>query len=236
MVGSDGPTHHGLLDIGFLRIMPNMVLTAPANEIETKLALEFALGQDKPVVIRYPKDFVPQQEFIRTACSKPFRLGKSVLVKRSKKSAVAIVSYGSVLTEALRAAELLAEDGIAVDVINGRFAAPVDEKIVSLLEQGKGIITVEDHASACGFGSAVLELAAASSHSPKAIRLLGAPRRFIGHNSREQQFMEAGINADKIAETVKEMLTARNPEIEIRSIKQVQVTKVQKSKPRILNI
>jgi len=236
MVGSDGPTHHGLLDIGFLRIMPNMVLTAPANEIETKLALEFALGQDKPVVIRYPKDFVPQQEFIRAACSKPFRLGKSVVVKRSKKSAVAIVSYGSVLTEALRAAELLAEDGIAVDVINGRFAAPVDKKIVSLLEQGKGIITVEDHASACGFGSAVLELAAASSHSPKAIRLLGAPRRFIGHNSREQQFMEAGINADKIAETVKEMLTERSPEIETRSIKQVQVTKVQKSKPRILNI
>ncbi|MCH8118606.1 MAG: 1-deoxy-D-xylulose-5-phosphate synthase [Planctomycetes bacterium] len=236
MVGSDGPTHHGLLDIGFLRIMPNMVLTAPANEIETKLALEFALGQDKPVVIRYPKDFVPEQEFIRAACSKPFTLGKSVVVKRSKKSAVAIVSYGSVLTEALRAAELLAEDGIAVDVINGRFAAPVDEKIVSLLEQGKSIITVEDHASACGFGSAVLELAAASSHSPKAIRLLGAPRRFIGHNSRAQQFMEAGINADKIAETVKEMLTVRSPEIDIRSIKQVQVTKVQKSKPRSLNI
>ena len=236
VVGLDGPTHHGLLDIGFLRIMPNMVLTAPANEIETKLALEFALGQDKPVVIRYPKDFVPQQEFIRAACSKPFRLGKSVLVKRSKKSAVAIVSYGSVLTEALRAAALLAEDGIAVDVINGRFAAPVDEKIVSLLGQGKGIITVEDHASACGFGSAVLELAAALSHSPKAIRLLGAPRRFIGHNSRTQQLMEAGINADKIAETVKEMLTARSPEIEIRSINQVQLTKVQKSKPRILNI
>ncbi|MFH1882745.1 MAG: 1-deoxy-D-xylulose-5-phosphate synthase [Planctomycetota bacterium] len=206
MVGSDGPTHHGLLDIGFLRIMPNMVLTAPANEIETKVALEFALGQDKPVVIRYPKDFVPQQEFIRAACSKPFRLGKSVLVKRSKKSAVAIVSYGSVLTEALRAAELLAEDGIAVDVINGRFAAPVDEKIVSLLEQGKGIITVEDHASACGFGSAVLELAAAKSCSLKAIHLLGAPRRFIGHNSRAQQLMEAGINADKIVETVKEMV------------------------------
>jgi 1-deoxy-D-xylulose-5-phosphate synthase len=236
VVGSDGPTHHGLMDIGFLRIMPNMVLTAPANAIEMKLALEFALGQDKPVVIRYPKEFVPEQEFVRAVCSKPFRLGKSVVVKRSKKSAVAIVSYGSVLTEALRAAALLAEEGIAVDVINGRFAAPVDEKIVSVLEQGKGIITVEDHASACGFGSAVLELAAAKSHSPKAIRLLGAPRRFIGHNSRAQQFMEAGINADKIAETVKEMLTVRSPEIEIRSIKQVQVTKVKKSKTRILNI
>ncbi len=206
VVGSDGPTHHGLLDIGFLRIIPNMVLTGPANEIETKLALEFALGQDKPVVIRYPKDFVPQQEFVKAACAKPFSLGKSVVVKRSKKSAVAIVSYGSVLTESLKAATLLAEDGIAVDVINGRFAAPVDEKIVSLLDQGKGIITVEDHANACGFGSAVLELAAAKSYSPKAIRLLGAPRRFIGHNSRAQQLMEAGINADKIVETAKEML------------------------------
>ncbi|MFB0552342.1 MAG: 1-deoxy-D-xylulose-5-phosphate synthase [Phycisphaerae bacterium] len=206
VVGSDGPTHHGLWDIGFLRIIPNMVLTGPANEIETKLALEFALGQDKPVVIRYPKDFVPQQDFVRAACAKPFSLGKSVVVKRSKKSAVAIISYGSVLTEALKAATLLAEDGIAVDVINGRFAAPVDEKIVSLLGQGKGIITVEDHASACGFGSAVLELAAAKSYSPKAVRLLGAPRRFIGHNSRAQQLMEAGINADKIVETAKEML------------------------------
>jgi len=119
VVGSDGPTHHGLLDIGFLRIMPNMVLTGPANEIETKLALEFALGQDKPVVIRYPKDFVPQQEFVWAACAKPFRLGRSVVVKKTKDSAVAIVSYGCVLTEALKAAALLAEDGIAVDVING---------------------------------------------------------------------------------------------------------------------
>jgi len=206
VVGSDGPTHHGLMDIGFLRIMPNMVLTGPANEIETKLALEFALGQNNPVVIRYPKDLVPQQQYVRAACAKPFSLGKSVAVKRSKKSAVAIVSYGSVLTEALKAATLLAEDDIAVDVINGRFAAPVDEKIVSLLEQGKGIITVEDHASACGFGSAVLELAAAQSYSLKAIRVLGAPRRFIGHNSRAQQLMEVGVNADKIAETAKEMV------------------------------
>jgi len=206
VVGSDGPTHHGLMDIGFLRIMPNMVLIGPADEIETKLALEFALGQDNPVVIRYPKDFVPEQKFVKAACAKPFSLGKSVAVKRSKKSAVAIVSYGSVLTEALRAAELLAEDGIAVDVINGRFAAPVDKKIVSLLNQGKGIITVEDHASACGFGSAVLELAAAQSYSLKAIRVLGAPRRFIGHNSRAQQLMEVGVNADKIAETAKEMV------------------------------
>jgi len=236
VVGLDGPTHHGLMDIGFLRMMPNMVLTAPANEIEMKLVLEFALAENKPVVIRYPKELVPPQKFFRAACATPFKLGKSVVVKKEKDSAIAIVSYGSVLTEALRAAALLAEEGIAVDVINGRFAAPVDEKIILLLEKGKGIITVEDHASACGFGSAVLELAIANSscvlrdayrakqkrnrpHDTDGsasvrripnmrIRLLGAPRRFIGHNSRDAQLMEAGANADKIVETAKEMLKA----------------------------
>ncbi|OHB64313.1 MAG: hypothetical protein A2168_01190 [Planctomycetes bacterium RBG_13_50_24] len=207
-VGSDGPTHHGLMDIGFLRMMPNMVLTAPANDIEMKLALEFALSEGKPVVIRYPKDIVPSKEFVKAACAKPFKLGQSVTIKKSKRSAVAVVSYGNVLTEALKAASLLAEEKIAIDVINGRFAAPVDEKIISLLEQGKSIVTVEDHAVACGFGSAVLELAAEKGCSTESIHLLGAPRRFIGHNSRDVQLMEAGANADKIAETVRKILKA----------------------------
>ncbi len=207
-VGSDGPTHHGLMDIGFLRMMPNMVLTAPANDIEMKLALEFALSEDKPVVIRYPKDIVPPKEFVRAACAKPFKLGKSVTVKSSKRSAVAVVSYGSVLTEVLKAASLLAGEKVVIDVINGRFAAPVDDKIISLLKQGKSIVTVEDHAVACGFGSAVLELAAEKGCSTESIRLLGAPRRFIGHDSRDVQLMEAGANAETIAETVRKILKA----------------------------
>jgi 1-deoxy-D-xylulose-5-phosphate synthase len=203
VVGSDGPTHHGLMDIGYLRMMPNMVLAAPANDVEMKLALEFALSENKPVVIRYPKDKIPPKQYIRASCSRAFKLGKSVVVKRSKNSKVAIVSYGSVLTEALIAADRLAQDNIVVDVINGRFASPVDEKIVSLLKQGKGIVTVEDHAAACGFGSAVLELVAENDCSTKSIRILGVPRRFIGHDSRAEQLKVAGINADNIVETVK---------------------------------
>jgi len=218
VVGSDGPTHHGLMDIGFLRMMPNMVLTAPADEVEMKLALEFALSVDKPVVIRYPKDFVPSRKSVRAASARPFKLGKSVVAKKSKDSALAIVSYGSILTESLEAAELLAKEGIAVDVINARFAAPIDEKIIQLLERGKGIITVEDHTTACGFGSAVLEMAAAKTAVSKqrkadskklnAIRMLGAPRKFIKHDTRPTQLSQAGINAVKIAQTAKEMLHA----------------------------
>jgi len=207
-VGSDGPTHHGLMDIGFLRMMPNLVLTAPANDIEMRRALEFALNEDKPVVIRYPKEIVPPKEMVRAACAKPFKLGKSVTVRRSKNSDVAVVSYGSVLTEALKAAAILAEEKIAIDVVNARFAAPVDDKIVSLLERGKGLVTVEDHAVACGFGSAVLESAADKGCSTESIRLLGSPRKFIGHNARDVQLMQAGVNADKISETVRKMLKA----------------------------
>jgi len=207
-VGSDGPTHHGLMDIGYMRMMPNIVLTAPANDIEMKLALEFALGEKAPVVIRYPKDLIPHDDYVRAVNAQPFRRGKSVTIRRSKHSTVAIVGYGSIITEALKAASILAKDGISVDVINGRFAAPVDEKIVSLIEKGKGIVTVEDHSVACGFGSAVLELAAAGGQSLKDIRVLGAPRRFIRHDARDRQLMEAGVNADGIAETVRKMLKA----------------------------
>jgi hypothetical protein len=82
----------------------------------------------------------------------------------------------------------------------------------------------------------VLELAAANKRSIKNIRVLGTPGRFIGHDSRAQQLMEAGINADKIVETVKEMLSVRKPKIEIQSIKQAKSAKTQKSKSKIVNI
>ncbi|MGA1979634.1 MAG: 1-deoxy-D-xylulose-5-phosphate synthase [Sedimentisphaerales bacterium] len=208
VVGSDGPTHHGLMDIGFLRMMPNMVLTAPADEGELKLALEFALTENKPVCLRYPRDLVPSNEFDRSACDVPFELGRSVVVKSSPNSSVAIVAYGSVLTIALQAAQLLEQDGIDVDVINARFAAPLDGKIISLLSRRKGIITLEDHGLACGFGSAVLEAAAAALPGPiaKQIVTLGMPRTFLKHDSRNAQLMQGGINADKIVQTAKEML------------------------------
>ncbi|HUT30194.1 MAG TPA: 1-deoxy-D-xylulose-5-phosphate synthase [Sedimentisphaerales bacterium] len=208
LVGSDGPTHHGLMDIGFLRMMPNMVLISPADGVELGGALEFALQHDGPVAIRYPKDVVPEPKYVRAASAKPFRLGESVFVKKHKNSVVAIVSYGSVLKEALEAARLLARDGIGADVVNARFAAPIDEKIVSLLAAGKCMITVEDHGVACGFGAAVMEVAAATLKRPLEgpISLVGVPRSLVKHDLRPRQLMKVGVNADKIAELAREML------------------------------
>ncbi len=210
MVGSDGPTHHGLMDIGFLRMMPNMVLVAPATEEEVKLALEFALSSNKPVVIRYPKDVIPEgldSEIIR-ACSEPFELGESVPILEGTNSSVAIVSYGPVLAEAVTAAKQLKAAGVEVDVINARFSAPVDKKIALLLDGGKNIITVEDHRLCCGFGSAVGEKATARNGvgTPKVLRMLGVGREFVRHDSRVNQLNKVGITADKIAQAVRELI------------------------------
>ena len=209
LVGPDGATHHGLMDIGYLRMLPHMVLAAPADAIEMDQALRFALAQEQPVVIRYPKEFVPSEESVRASSEKPFELGKSILVRRGRKSTLAIVSYGSVLTEALKAADVLSSEKIPVDVINARFAAPIDAKLANLVARGKRLITVEDHFVSGGFGSAVLELAATNGQDAGGIRVLGAPRRLIGHHSRSAQLMEAGINADVIVKTAKAMVTTR---------------------------
>jgi 1-deoxy-D-xylulose-5-phosphate synthase len=208
LVGADGPTHHGLMDIGFLRMMPNVLLVGPSDGGELEAALEFALDAGRPVVIRYPKDIVPEDDFERAACAAPFEAGKSVTVRPGEDGGAVIVAYGVVLTEALAAAERLGEEGVETTVINARFAAPIDEKIIRLLEEGKGLVTVEDHRLACGFGSAVLEAAAEAFEGqiPSPIRVLGVPKSFVRHDLRAKQFIEAGITADKIMEVVKEML------------------------------
>ena len=209
MVGADGATHHGLMDIGYMRMLPNMVLTAPADAAEMRHVLQFALTHSQPVVIRYPKEAVPAEQLTPATSEQPFELGKSVLVRRGLGASLAIVTYGTMLTEALEAADKLSSAGIEADVINARFAAPVDEGLLSLLAEGRRLITVEDHYLSCGFGSALLELASTRGCELGRIRVLGAPHCFIGHHSRAAQLMEAGITADEIVKTAKELSIER---------------------------
>ena len=209
LVGADGPTHHGLMDIGFLRMMPNVVLVAPATETEVKGALEFALGANKCVCIRYPKDIVGAKDSESKACRKPFVLGKSVVVRKSADSQIVVVSYGAVLGEAVKAAEVLAGEGIEVEVVNARFAVPVDKKVVAAALAGRCIITVEDHWAACGFGSAVQEAVLAAGGKAGKLRMknLAMGAEFVKPASRAQQLMQAGVNADNIVRTVKELIS-----------------------------
>ena len=108
------------------------------------------------------------------------------------------------LAEAIKAADILARDGIEVDVINARFASPIDDKIISLLKE-KTLVTIEDHRIACGFGSAVMEKAAQAGAVCSSIRVLGFGREFIRHDCRDAQLNQGGLNTDKIVAAVRDL-------------------------------
>ncbi len=212
LVGADGPTHHGLMDIGYLRMMPNLVLCTVANEIEVRHALDFAIRSNRPVCIRYAREILPTGEQ-DDLFDVPFELGTGIAVIQHDKPALAIVCYGSIITEAIRAAGRLEQMRIEADVIHARFAAPIDTDMLDLLnlKSVKGMITVEDHGLACGFGSALLEAAATKPDTPpaKPIKPLGVNRTFVSHDSRQQQLMHCGICADSIIDTARQLINAR---------------------------
>jgi len=196
LVGSDGAVHHGFMDIAYLRPLPGMVLMAPADAAELKAAMELALRLDGPAAIRYPRDEVPGD--LEGPCP-PFELARARTVREGDDAT--LLCCGSLLEAALAAAEELARtEGLEVAVVNARFAKPLDENcIAERIASGRPMIVCEDHAVTGGFGSAVLELAAARGLDAARVRLMGLPDRFIPHASRREQLAAAGLDAEHIA-------------------------------------
>lgn len=203
-VGSDGPTHHGFLDIGFLRMLPNLTVAAPADETELKAALQAAVAGDGPFAIRYPRDAVPAVP----ENNAPYQVGRSAVVRQGDSEFV-LVTLGPILREALQAADLLEKDGLSITVVNARFAKPVDSSLGVWFEQGKTIIFAEDSGIACGFGSAVIEQMLQTAGENASIRqaigkavLLGAPDSFVPAALRCRQLEWMGLTASQLAQTV----------------------------------
>lgn len=213
VVASDGPTHHGMLDIGYMRMLPNVEVICPADGQEVALAIDYAANAKNPIAIRYPKEELGETR-LHPSLSVSFAKGKSVLVCKGT-SRVAIVSVGSVLSEALAAADLLKQEGIEIDVVNARFAKPIDPAIVELFAQDKTVILAEDHSLTCGFGSAVLEAAIqqAAVSDNKAMQqaigkavILAGPDEFIPAASRSRQLEWMGLTAENMVQIVKKII------------------------------
>jgi len=206
MVGSDGPTHHGLADIAYLRPWPNLVLCAPADAGELNECLNFGITHDRAVAFRYPRDealasLVPD--------SPPFELGKAHTL-RTGHDAV-LIAYGVMTVEALKAADLLQARGLRVGVINARFAKPLDEATIGeALAEYPLAFTIEDHFLTGGFGSAVLEFAETMTRARGRIVRLGSPDRFTAHAARRRQLEWVGLTAEKIADRVFAEVGARS--------------------------
>lgn len=199
LVGDDGPTHHGVFDIAYLRHLPGMVLMAPKDGPELGQMIRLALQTDAPCAIRYPKATTPAGRFI--AGSKPLRIGEAETLRTGREAAV--VAYGATVEAAVEAAERLAAQGVEIAVINARFAKPLDEDtLCEAFAAHRFVVTVEDHALAGGFGSAVLELASAAGADTRKLVRLGIPDRFIEHGARKVLLKQLGLDAEGIQQTV----------------------------------
>jgi 1-deoxy-D-xylulose-5-phosphate synthase len=148
LCGPDGPTHHGVFDNSYMRIFPNIVVTAPGDELDVRPLLSFALTHSSPTSIRYPKTAVEKIDRIPA----PVRLGKAEVI--SWGSDGNILACGTLLSDAVKAARLLKADGLDVGVINARFIKPLDEEIVVRALSSGFLVTIEENAEVGGFGSA----------------------------------------------------------------------------------
>jgi 1-deoxy-D-xylulose-5-phosphate synthase len=194
LAGPDGPTHHGAFDLGYLRVLPNMVVMAPADEHDLTRMLDFALHHNGPCAIRYPKAALPKIEGERS----PVELGKSEVFSWSDDGV--ILCCGAMLPAGLEAARVLEAEGIRVGVVNVRFVKPLDSEVVLRAVRECGfVVTVEEAALMTGFGSAVLEAAADAGLNTSRVRRLGIPDRFIEHAERGELLADLGLDGAGIA-------------------------------------
>ncbi len=198
LTGPDGPTHHGIFDIGYLRVFPNIVMMAPGDATEMEPMLEFALQHNGPTSIRYPKATAPSIE----RPPQPIELGKSQMVRWGTDGA--IIACGAMLQHAVSAATKLREQGLDVAVVNARFIKPLDlTMLTKVFEECRFVVTVEEGALIGGFGSAVLEAACAHGWDTRIMRTLGIPDRFIEHGDRNELMAELGLDANGIVAACK---------------------------------
>ena len=202
LTGPDGPTHHGLFDIGYMRLFPNMVCMAPGYASEVDLMLSAALAHDQPCSIRYPKASALQIEHTPT----PVEIGKSETIREGSDGT--IIAFGAMLEQAIAAADAL-EGELDVSVINARFVKPMDlEMVRSALTDGKFVVTIEEGAKMGGFGSAFIECAVAENLDTRSIRILALPDEFIEHGDRGDLFDQHGLSVPKIEQTCREMASS----------------------------
>jgi 1-deoxy-D-xylulose-5-phosphate synthase len=200
LTGPDGPTHHGAFDIAYMRCLPNMMVMAPGDGWDVAPMMEFALAQLSPVSIRYPKANAATIAGQR----QPIELGRSEVLRWGRDGA--IICFGTLLADCVKAADLLAAEGLEVGVVNARFTKPIDREIVERAVRECGfVVTVEEGCLMGGFGSAVLEAASDMSLDTSRIKRLGIPDQFIEHAERSELLADLGLNAAGIAAACREL-------------------------------
>jgi 1-deoxy-D-xylulose-5-phosphate synthase len=207
LAGPDGPTHHGVFDIPYMRVFPNMVVMAPGDQADVQPMLQFALHHTSPTSIRYPKANLEtvQREFA------PIELGKAEIVEEGEDGA--FIVFGAQMPTALKAAHRLRDEGLNLTVVNARFTKPLDKDlIVPLVERMPFVVTVEEGTLEGGFGSAVLEACNAEGVDTRQIYRVGIPDRFIEHAERPELLADLGLDVDGLCQAARRALAKGSEE------------------------
>ena len=198
--GPDGPTHHGVFDIGYMRMFPNMTVMAPGDAHDLREMLKFSLRHAGPCSLRYPKAAAETLAGERL----PLELGKAEVLREAPDGC--IICCGALTGACLQAADRLQRNGLDVAVVNARFVKPLDrETLLPLIEHSPFVVTVEENVLMTGFGGALLEAAAAAGVNTAHVRCLGIPDQYIDHGGREELLAELGLSAEGIAHTCQQM-------------------------------
>lgn len=217
LVGADGPTHHGVFDYSYLRMIPHMTVMAPADENELQHMLKTALALNAPASLRYPRG--EGEGVAMDPAPQVLPVGKGVRLRDGHD--VTILAIGNRVHPALKAAELLQKAGVSAGVVNMRFVKPMDRDLLAqAAAKTARLVTVEDNAIQGGFGSAVLEalteaklpLADADGKGISVLRL-GIPDWFVPHGTQAQLYRMLEIDAEGIARRTAQWLGVSVPEL-----------------------
>lgn len=210
VVGRDGPTHHGVFDLAYLRHIPNITIMAPKSLKELKNMLKFSVDFNAPIAVRYPrgKSLWFKEKYTKFDENDEIKLGKSEVLLKGQK--VAILSVGSMVYPALRAGEKLKNEGFQPTVVNVRFIKPLDEELFRhMFNKHDFVLTVEEGCLNSGFGSAILEYVNCNEFEVK-IRRLGIPDKFVPQGSRKKLLQDLSLSPNGIYKAVKNYAKDKN--------------------------
>ena len=203
VVGSDGPTHHGVFDLSYLRHLPNMTIMAPKDENELQHMLYTAVEHDGPAAVRYPRGNgygVPLDQNLAALA-----IGRGEILRDGTDGAV--LAVGTMVRPSVQAADTLDAEGLRLAVVNARFIKPLDrELIVSLAQKTGTIITVEENALQGGFGTGVMELLEEEGLDNVRVLRLGFPDKYIEQGEQNDLRAMYGLDAAGIADSARRFI------------------------------
>jgi 1-deoxy-D-xylulose-5-phosphate synthase len=200
LVGADGPTHHGVLDLSYLRCVPGLVVAAPRDGNELRDLLWTALSQhEAPFAIRFPRDTVPEG-YDPGRPPRVLPIGSWEILDEGDE--LVLIATGTMVETARRVRELLAAEGVAAGVVNARFVKPIDAATLGRVATAPRIVTLEENNLPGGFGSGVADALAGLGGSPRRLLTLGLPDGFVSHGARADLLGEVGLDAASIARRI----------------------------------